>query len=142
MALLIRDGISPALAAMAKKISDRKPVLEAMALQLVSITKRAFSDSSLRAKSWPARKRPAPHQLLRKSGALFQSIRVAEVTQDHSSVASDRVYAAAQQFGTAKGLPPRPYFPFASPTAAMTATAQEKLRKVAEAKIQRILGAK
>lgn len=164
MSLSIRDGITPELARIARQVKDRKPILEAMALQLVSLTKRAFSSPELRPLPWPPRKSDGPtkykvraglkdagktkiaktHSLLRLSGALWHSIRVAEVTNDHATVASDRVYAAHQQFGSRPGskqnLPPRPFFPFASPTSEMTPLAQEKLKKIALAKIQEILG--
>jgi len=53
MSFQIRDHITPDLAAKARKLSDKKPVLEAMGLQLVSITQRAFDDESLRVKNWP-----------------------------------------------------------------------------------------
>lgn len=145
MSLAIRDQLTPQLLKCAKGIADRKPILEAMALQLVSLTKRAFSDAALRAAPWKPRKDKKPHNLLRKSGALWQSIRVGEVTNDHSTVATDRVYGAHQQFGSKAGskhnLPPRPYFPFATPSSEMTQTAQEKVQRVAVAKIKAILGA-
>lgn len=161
MSLSIRDGITPELARIARDIKDRKPILKDMALQLVSITKRAFSDASLRPAPWPPRKSDGPtkykvraglknagqtrtaksHNLLRLSGALWQSIRVAEVTHEQATVASDRVYAAAQQFGYApRKLPARPFFPFATPTSEMTATAKEKIQKVARDRIAKILG--
>jgi phage gpG-like protein len=146
MSFAVRDGITPGLAAAAAKIRDRKPILEAMGLQLVSITKRAFSDDSLRAAAWPARKKPAPHNLLRKSGAMWQSIRIAEITNDHVTAGSDRVYAAIQQLGSAKssgrgsGVLPRPFFPFAK-DGRMTATAEDKVRKIALAKIASLLRA-
>lgn len=144
MSFSVRDGITPGLAAAAAKIRDRKPILEAMGLQLVSLTKRAFADESLRAAAWAARKKPAAHSLLRKSGALWQSIRITELTNDHVTAGTDRVYGAHQQFGSAKssgrgsGIPPRPFFPFVG-QGPMTALAQEKIRKVALAKIASLL---
>jgi phage gpG-like protein len=146
MSLQIRDNITPDLARAARNLRNKKPVLEAMGLQLVSLTKRAFTDESLRAKSWPPRKKPAPHQLLRKSGSLWQSIRIAAIGSDSVTVGSDRIYAAIQQFGSAKksgrgsGIPARPFFPFATPESKMAAFAQEKIRKVALAKIRSLLG--
>ncbi len=164
----VRDGITPELARMARAISDKKPILEAMGTELVSITSRAFSDPSLRAKPWPPRKGTEfgvfttaggqkrqtvtrngvrEHNLLRKSGALWHSIRITQTTGDSVTVGSDRVYAAIQQFGSAKksgrgsGIPARPFFPFASSESPMTAAAQEKIRKVALDKIKVIIGA-
>jgi hypothetical protein len=47
------------------------------------------------------------------TGAMWQSIRISELTGDHVTVASDRPCAAAQQLGSAKkNIPARPFFPF------------------------------
>jgi len=131
---------------MARRIADKRPILEAMGLELQSLTQQAFSNASLRPLPWPARKKPAPHQLLRKTGTLMRSIRVVEVTNDKVTVASDRVYAAHQQFGSSKssgrgsGVPARPFFPFASPTGPMTAFAKQRLARAALDKIKKLLG--
>jgi phage gpG-like protein len=161
VSLTIKDGITPELARIAREIKDRKPILEAMALQLVGVTKRAFYTPALRAAPWAPRKSEGPtkykvreglkgagktrtaktHALLRLSGALWHSIRVDELTNDHATVATDRVYGAAQQFGyEPRKLPARPFFPFATPTSEMTPTAQEKIQKAARDKIRQILG--
>src|SRR4051794_28845950 len=135
MSFSVHDGITPELARKARRIADKKPILEAMGLQLVSITKRSFSDASLRPKAWPPRKSGGTHSLLRKSGSLWQSIRITQTTGESVTVGSDRVYAAIQQFGSRKqkgrgsGIPARPFFPFASPDAPMSENAQEKIRK-------------
>lgn len=157
MSLQIRDKLSPSLAKKAAAIKDRKPILEAMGLQLVSITKRSFSDAALRASAWPARTSGGSHSLLRKSGALWQSIRITETTNDHVTVGTDRIYGAVQQLGavivpkaapalkfqlpggkwvSAKKvtIPARPFFPF-NKDGQMTAIALDKIRKVALAKI-------
>lgn len=185
MSIEIRDRISPELARLAKKVSDRKPVLEAMGQALVSMTKRAFTDESLRPSSWPARKNThfeertsktgkkskrvigdetgeEEHNLLRKSGALWQSIRIAKVTNSTVTVGSDRRYAAVQQFGatirpknkkflvfTLGGkkvfakkvtIPARPFFPF-SKAGEMTPVAKQKIEAVVRAKIKAMLPA-
>ena len=145
MSLQIRDTITPALAKAISAVKNPAPILEAMGQQLVSITKRAFSDSSLRAMPWPARKKPAPHQLLRKSGALVQSIRITEVSQDHVTAGADRVYAAIQQLGSAKktgrgsGIPPRPFFPFYK-SGKMTPLAARKIEAIAMDKLAKLMG--
>ena len=140
MSLAIRDALTPALLKAARGIADRKPILEAMGLQMVSITKRAFSDPSLRPMPWAPRKDTKPHSLLRKSGALWQSIRVGELTNDHVDIRSDRVYAAAQQLGYApRNLPPRPFFPIINGD--LTPVAADKIQRVAVAKIKAIIGA-
>lgn len=133
------NTLSPRLARAARAVSDRRPILEAMGTQLVSLTKRAFNDSSLRAATWPPKKDGSPSRL-KLTGALYQSIRIANLTNTSVTVASDRPYAAAHQLGSAKkGLPPRPFFPFLSgriiPSAAakVEATARRKLNSILKA---------
>jgi phage gpG-like protein len=149
MSFSVRDGITPELSRKAARLRDKKPVLEAMGLQLVAVTQRSFYTPSLRAKPWPVAKqpnKPRPHQLLRLESNLMKSIRIVGITTDSVAVGSDRVYAAHQQFGSAKssgrgsGVPARPFFPFASPDSPMTPTAREKIRNVALAKIRSLLG--
>ncbi len=164
----IRDGISPALAALTRRMRDKRPVLEAMGLQLVSITQRAFSDESWRPAKWAPRKGTTfgtrqgkngktvktvvngkgieEHQLLKKSGAMFHSIQVKELTNEHVMVGSDRVYAAIQQLGSRKksgrgsGIPPRPFFPFVG-VGRMTDRAKERILNTAWAKLRSMLKA-
>lgn len=140
MSLQIKDGISPGLKSAAAKIADKKPLHEAMGLTIVSRTKRAFTDESLRPAPWAARNPPTgTWSLLRKSGALWQSIRITEVTNDHVTVGSDRKYAAVHQFGSSKksgrgsGIPARPFFPF---------TKEKKLTPEATTAVERVLKAK
>ncbi len=143
MSFQFHDRITPGLANAARGVKDKKPILEAMGLELVSITKRAFSDESLRARPWPPRKKPAPHRLLRKSGALWQSISISALSNESVTVGSDRVYAAIQQLGSRKtsgrgsGIPARPFFPFIGQSQ-MTPIAKQKIRAVAMAKLRAI----
>jgi phage gpG-like protein len=161
----IRDGISPALAALTRRMRDKKPVLEAMGQQLVSITQRAFSDESMRVSPWAPRKgttmqertmknglrRKVPvngkglaeHQLLRKSGALFHSIRITSLTNESVTAGSDRVYAAIQQLGSRPGktprIPPRPFFPFHG-IGRMADFAKTRIINAAHAKLRSLIG--
>ncbi len=129
---------------MAEKVKDRKPLLEAMGLEMVSITKRAFTDESLRAAAWPPRKSGGDHSLLRKSGALWQSIRISGITNNEVTVSSDRIYAAIQQLGSRKekgrgsGIPPRPFFPF-DKSGNMTPKARALIESVLKVAIERKL---
>ncbi len=91
----------------------------------------------MRPTPWPLRKKPAPHALLRKSGALWHSIHITALTGDQVTVGSDRVYAAIQQLG-GRGIPPRPFFPFFE-DGRMTPTAQDKIHKIALAKLASLL---
>jgi phage gpG-like protein len=187
MSLQIQNSISPALARLIVQVKDRRPVLEAMGTQLVTITKKAFNDASLRAATWPPRKVTGPtegakiyknqygtfskrssresgggdgHPLLKKTGALWQSIRITEITATSVTVGSDRKYAAIHQLGgeitpkAAKALrffsggrwwtvkkvtmPARPFFPFLG--GQMTALAAKKVEDIATAKAKRLIG--
>ena len=80
MSLQIRirsNTISPGLAKAAAAIKDKRPIVEAMGLQLAGITKRAFNDSALRVASWPAKGTGEPSRLKEK-GAL-------SIDQDHAT---------------------------------------------------------
>lgn len=160
---VVQDTISPGLAKMIAASRNPKAVLEAMCLQLVSLTKRAFSDSSLRPTPWaPVKKQSG--SALRASGTLWQSIRTISVTNDRGEIGTDRPYAAWHQFGTKPyeirprlkkalawpggpgprslvhhpGLPPRPFFPF-NEDGEITAAAREKIERTGEAKLRSML---
>lgn len=93
-----RNTLTPSLRQAARGIRDRRPILEAMGLQLVSITVRAFRDASLRASTWPPKRDGSPATLY-KRGALRQSIRITSVDNRAVNVGSDRPYAAIHQLG-------------------------------------------
>lgn len=110
-----KDEISPDLN---KKIhradQGTKLALTAAGQQVISITKRAFTDPSLRAQSWAPRKDKKTHALLQKSTMLRKSMRITGLTKKTVTVGSDRVYAGVQQLGSKKksgGIPARPFFP-------------------------------
>jgi phage gpG-like protein len=131
------NTISPGIAKAAKALTDKRPVLEAMGTQLVSLTKRAFNDSALRAAPWPPKKDGSVSRL-KKTGALYQSITITRLTQREVHVASDRPYAAAHQLGSPKkNLPPRPFFPFLS--GRMIPSAAAKIEATAKRKIAALL---
>jgi phage gpG-like protein len=160
---ITRNTLSPALAAIARRLSDKRPLLEAMALSLVSVTKRAFRDDSLRPAPWAPVKKTSG-AALRQSGALFQSIAITGVTQDEARVGTDRPYARYHQFGTDPfeirpktkkalfwagaahpvgkvshpGLPPRPFFPF-GPDGDMTPRGQAQIEAAARRKLASLL---
>lgn len=109
---IARDTVSPDLAKKFRAMEDPRPHLEAMGLALVSLTKRAFTDSSLRPSTWATKKDGTPASL-RKTGMLWQSIRITALNASSVTVGSDRAYAAAHQLGSKKrGIPARPFFPF------------------------------
>ncbi|WP_448579257.1 phage virion morphogenesis protein, partial [Thermosphaera sp.] len=158
-----RDLLTPALRHLARKISDKKPILEAMGLALVSVTQRAFNDPSLRPAPWPAR-RGGANPLLKRSGLLWKSPRIVALDGQSVTVGTDRPYAAYHQFGTRPymirprskralfwpgaahpvrharhpGLPARPFFPFDS-SGRMMDRARECVRAAAAAKLRAML---
>jgi phage gpG-like protein len=104
-----QDLISPATRKLVKSFSDTKPIMEAMGQEVVSITKRAFNDPSLRVSAWaPVKKsgreagtgRFASTAALKASGAMWQSIRITGLTGREVRAGTDRPYATYHQFGT------------------------------------------
>jgi phage gpG-like protein len=163
MSLQVKNKLGTSLRELASHFADKTPILEAMGLQLVSITKRNFSEDSMRPTAWaPHKYNYGGHSLLRKSGALWQSIRITSLSGAHVTVGTDRVYAAMQQFGgkiTPKSgpflvfkignktvrakevnIPARPFFPF-SADGQMTQVAQDKIQKIGMAKMQSMMRA-
>ena len=149
----IKDGISPALARLAAGIQNKRPILQAMGLQLESLTKRAFNEPQLRPAPWPA-KSDGSAATLRRNQVLVRSIAITSLTNDEVTVGTDRLYAALHQFGgtiRAKGkalrfeiagrvifakevkVPARPFFPFIG--GKMTPSAAQKIERVGLAKI-------
>lgn len=109
---IAHDTVSPDLVRKLRAMEKPQQHLEAMGLALVALTKRAFTDSSLRPSPWAARKDGSPASL-RKTGMLWQSIRITALDTNSVTVGSDRAYAAAHQLGSSKrGIPARPFFPF------------------------------
>ena len=139
---LSKDEISPDLERIKRKVQHAQPVLRAMGTEIVSITKRAFTDSALRQFSWPAKKSGQPATLIKK-GMLLSSIRITAIDNRTVTVGSDRKYAAVHQLGSAKkkgrgsGIPARPFFPF-SKDGKLASFADRKVRLVVKDKIDRI----
>lgn len=97
-AVTIEDGISPALAAKIRAVEDPRPILEAMLLQMLSITQSSFNDPSQRAAPWPA-KRDGTAATLRKTQALFKAWRIGAITRKSGTITNSRAYAAIHQLG-------------------------------------------
>lgn len=157
--LTVKDDISAALQEMADDL-QRADTMEAVGHALVSLTRRAFDDSSLRPAPWADRgKDSGGHALLKKSGTLQRSIRVTTFSANSVSVGSDRVYAAIHQFGgtiTAKAgpnltfkigdrwiskpsvtIPARPFFPLTSSSGQITSEGEEAVKEVYRIKLQK-----
>jgi len=127
------DTVSSDLAARIKRAENGADIMEAVGLQVVSWAQGAFRDTSKRPIPWPARKKGS-NPLLKKSGALHQSIRVASVTNDSVVVGTDRPYAAYHQLGT-KHLPKRPFMPFDN-SGKMMPEAQARVMKIILKKLE------
>lgn len=147
---LKRDDITPDLRKKLKAVQDPTPLLRAMGTQLVSMTKRAFRDPSLRQSAWPAKRSGGASNLIFK-GVLLSSIRITSLTAKNVTVGSDRKYAAIHQLGGAiqakpgkklvftiggktifaskVTIPARPYFPFTK-DGALAPVAVEPVRRV------------
>jgi phage gpG-like protein len=152
MSLQIRvgkDDLTPDLRKKLKAVENPTPILRAMGTQLVSITKRAFRDPSLRSAAWPAKRSGSPSNLIYK-GVLISSIRITALDARNVTVGSDRKYAAIHQMGgTIKAkpgkslvftiggktifakevkIPARPFFPFL-PSGDLAPVAVEPVRE-------------
>ncbi len=150
MSLSVRDTLTPGLKKAAASIADKRPILEAMGLQMVSITQRSFNDAALRAAPWAPLKAATlaakikagkSTAILKRDVVLARSWRVAALTNSSVTVGTDRPYAPHLQFGTRRGIPARPMLPFVGgPESAQLAPwAAEKLRKIGQAKLDSLL---
>jgi phage gpG-like protein len=112
----VKDAITPDLQRRMLALQNRRPVLEAAGLSLLSQARQAFENSARRAAPWPPKKDGSP-ATLRKNNTLFDSLRVKLVTNDSVHVGTDRKYAPVHQLGSRKGsgrgsgIPARPFFP-------------------------------
>jgi phage gpG-like protein len=182
------DTITPGITQVMSSIygAGRRAILEAMGESLVGSIKRAFSDPALRPTPWApmadstrfalamkalSKRKNKPGQstqvktpLLRRSGSLWQSIRISALSNTSVEVGTDRLYAAWQQFGTKPytilpsskkalwwpgashpvkrvnhpGIPARPFFPF-SESGEMTEAARARVTSAARAKLASLL---
>ncbi len=99
MSLSYQDRISPKLLELARGISDRRPILEAMGVKFRGYIVESFTNPALRIATWPAKK-DGSASVLFKSGQLKKGIHVSAVTNDTVTVSTlDLPYAFIQQFG-------------------------------------------
>lgn len=152
----IHDAVTQGLRQLANNV-QRRDLLEAAGMALMSLTRRAFQESQLRPAPWKERlPGQGSHALLKKSGTLWRSIRVSRLSADSVSVTSDRVYAAIHQMGgvirpkTAAALkfqlggkwvttqkvtiPARPFFPVIN--GHFTPAAEARIGRVIELKLE------
>lgn len=135
----IRDGISPRLRRVLKRVGDKRPILEAAGAALAGVSTRSFRDASLRPSEWPALaestlKRKKGGATLIDTGALYRSVIAAEPGSDSVEVGSDRAYSLFHQTGT-KRMPARPFFPVADDD--LTAPAAQAVIEAVEAELEK-----
>lgn len=108
-----KDTMTPDIAA--KLAVARKPrkIWHAVGVQVVSLTRRTFQESALRARAWANKKAAVMDENwgdeitiveggpsnLKRTGALMRSIRVISSDDSGAVVGTDRKYAAIHQFG-------------------------------------------
>src|SRR5688500_16108179 len=96
---LVRDEVTRDLASKLDAARNLEQILRAVATQLVSLTKRAFREPSLRQHPWPAKKGGEGSSNLIKKGMLVSSIRITSATRDEVTIGTERKYEAIHQLG-------------------------------------------
>jgi len=146
-----RDQITPWLARLARRAGQMRPVLEAAGAQLAALAARSFNEPGVRAAPWAplkpgtiAAKLKAGKStaILKRDVVLARSWRVVEVDDRSVTVGTDRPYAAYLQFGTRRGIPPRPMLPFigAASAARLAPEAQARIQRIARRKLEALPG--
>ena len=109
---IVYNTISPRLQELLRNSGTcSRKVLLSMGASLQSWVVQSFADASRRIEPWAAKKDGTP-STLQKSTKLRQSIRLRSVTEKEAEIGTDTVYSPYHQFGTRRGLPRRPFFPF------------------------------
>src|ERR1051326_8523731 len=105
-AQITRDDVSASLDKLDAALQALGPILEAVGLEVVSITQRAFADASLRVASWAPKRDGSPATLI-QSGVLHQSIRITNIGGTTVTVGSDgRTKLTFNQLGGRSRLTP------------------------------------
>ena len=140
---IVSDTITPTLKQLrAEANTTSKKVLTGMAIALRSWIRRSFNDAEKRIEPWAPKKDGTPSilqsQKKGKSAKLVKSIHVRSVTEKEAELGTDTKYAPYHQFGTRRGLPRRPFFPF-SKEGKISQSAEQHLEKVAQAAFKKCL---
>jgi phage gpG-like protein len=159
------DGISATLRLVLSAAADKTPYLEVMGMAVVSVSKRSFTDSGLRAAVW-RNKTDGSGSTLQKSTTLRRSVRISSIDGDGVTIGSDRKYAAIHQLGgttrahlikvrkaralrfggrfarsvkhPGSRMPARPFIPVIG--GRLTATASAEAGEAITAKLRKVLG--
>ena len=127
--IIVNDSISPKLKKLLREAgSNSKIVLRSMGNSLKSWTVQSFIDPSKRIEAWAPLKDGTPTTLQNRHGAarLRPSITMRTLTEKEARIATEADYSSYHQFGTRRGLPRRPFFPF---------TKEGKMSDAAEASV-------
>jgi phage gpG-like protein len=116
---LQQDSLTPAVRQMLGNLpTARRRILRRLADAFAGRAKANIGDTGLdRPKPWGkltnkyAKRVKREYATLKVSGALQDSIRESNLTDNSVEVGSDLPYAAVHQFGGGNNLPERPYFP-------------------------------
>lgn len=109
---IVRDTATADLRAALRAVKDPRRMWKAVGVGVVSMTKRAFNEASLRPEAW-LEKKSGSDATLKDTSTLWRSVRVVKATGSGVIVGSDRAYAAIhQQGGETRPMPRRPFFPF------------------------------
>lgn len=151
MEVIVTDSVTSVLDRLGVKLRERRIVGEAMGLAVLSLTVRSFNDPSVRASPWaPLQeatvaakvKEGTSTAILKRYTLLWRSWRITELNDDFVKVGSDRFYAKFHQWGTIRGVPPRPMLPLiGTPDSAdFTPFAMRRILSAARAAVRGILG--
>lgn len=158
---ITRDDVSPAFAKIDAALHQLRPVLEAIGLEVVSISQRSFYDASLRITPWAPKRDGSPATLI-DSGELKKNIFISNITGTTVTVSAAMIYAAIHQVGgtiqaapgkslkfTVGGvtyfvkrvtIPARPFFPI-DKSGNLSSLAQRKIAAVLEKALKAYLPA-
>lgn len=129
---LARDDVTPQLQRLMRNVKNPQPLLRAIGVGLVGLTKETFNNSALRPIAWQAKKDGTPSTLKSREASLWRSIKVQAVTAKGVLIGSDKAYAAIHQLGgRSRPMPARPYFPVWQNQ--ITKEGQQRMKEIIEA---------
>jgi len=106
-----KDTLTPALVELQTRIRDKRTAMMAIGVYVVSVTKRAHTDASLRPHVWPALQ-SGRASTLQRTTTMRRMWFVREATNDSVTVANPMPYAVHHHYGAPKaGVPRRRVLP-------------------------------
>lgn len=112
------EDLQRSLGQLLQNATDTRPMMRAIATEMVSLTEDNFESESWGGKKWPRSRRAAKNggKTLQLSGQLAASIST-QVGNDFARIGSNKKYAAIHHLGGQAGrgkkvtIPARPYLP-------------------------------